>query len=320
MEIVEFKAEHVEQAVRILKENYREEKRRVPALPEFSIGAELLQSMAGNHLGVAAFEGERMLGFLTCKGPFNAFGIPGVKGVFSPLHGNGAVSEGRDKIYAHMYQSAAKKWAAAGAASHAVCFFAHDEVLKELFYQYGFGLRTVDAIWNMEGIRMQVSDENVTFRELEQKEFALAYPFYRKNSEHLRESPIFFRHPTKGLEEFLRDVKEEGDRLFVAEVNGRAAAWYMVSKEGESFITSTSDMLNICGAYCLLEYRGRNIAGGLLHFVAETLKNEGYSLLGVDYESFNPAARGFWPKYFTPYTNGVVRRIDEGGIMEWKYR
>lgn len=314
MEIVEFKAEHAEPAARILDENYQAEKRHVPVLPKFHVDKELIRSMAGNHLGVAAFEGERMLGFLICKGPFNAFEIPGVKGVFSPLHGNGAVLEGRHELYARMYQSAAKKWAAAGAVSHAVCFFAHDEILREMFYQYGFGLRTVDAVWNMEGICGQVSEENVIFRELRQREFALAYPFYQRTSEHLKESPTFFWHPPKEPEEFLRDAKARGDRFFVAEVTGTAAACYVVSKEGESFISSVSDMLNICGAYCLLEYRGRNIAGRLLRFVAETLKNEGVSLLGVDYESFNPAARGFWPKYFTPYTNGVVRRIDESSV------
>lgn len=314
MEIVEFKVEHAKKAVRILDENYQAEKRHVPVLPEFHMDTELMRSMAGNHLGVAAFEGERMLGFLTCTGPFNAFGIPGVRGVFSPLHGNGAVLEGRHKIYARMYQMAAKKWAAAGAASHAVCFFAHDEILKEMFYQYGFGLRTVDAVWNMEGIHVQTPEEHVIFRELRQREFALAYPFYQKTSEHLRESPTFFWHPPKGLEEFLKAATEQGDRFFVAEVKGTAAACYMVSKEGESFISGVSGMQNICGAYCLSEYRGRNIAGGLLGFVAETLKNEGNSLLGVDYESFNPAAQSFWPKYFTPYTNGVVRRIDETSV------
>ena len=88
MEIVEFKAEHAEPAARILDENYQAEKRHVPVLPKFHVDKELIRSMAGNHLGVAAFEGERMLGFLICKGPFNAFEIPGVKGVFSPLHGS----------------------------------------------------------------------------------------------------------------------------------------------------------------------------------------------------------------------------------------
>jgi len=46
------------------------------------------------------------------------------------------------------------------------------------------------------------------------------------------------------------------------------------------------------------------------------LKEEGYKLLGVDYESFNSTANGFWLKYFTPYTNSVVRRIDECALHE----
>lgn len=38
---------------------------------------------------------------------------------------------------------------------------------------------------------------------------------------------------------------------------------------------------------------------------------EDYTMLGVDFESFNPTARGFWLQYFAPYTHSVVRRIDE---------
>ena len=33
--------------------------------------------------------------------------------------------------------------------------------------------------------------------------------------------------------------------------------------------------------------------------------------LGVDYETFNATAHGYWTKYFTTYTHSVVRRIDE---------
>ena len=40
----------------------------------------------------------------------------------------------------------------------------------------------------------------------------------------------------------------------------------------------------------------------------------GYKYIGVDFESINPPAYGFWLKYFTAYTHSVVRRIDEGAI------
>ena len=50
-------------------------------------------------------------------------------------------------------------------------------------------------------------------------------------------------------------------------------------------------------------------------FAISALKKEGYLRLGVNFESFNPAARRFWLKYFTTYTNSVVRRIDACNII-----
>jgi spore germination protein YaaH len=48
-----------------------------------------------------------------------------------------------------------------------------------------------------------------------------------------------------------------------------------------------------------------------LNNAINTLKTEGYTGLGVDFESINPSGSGFWLKYFDAYTNSVVRRIDE---------
>ena len=73
-------------------------------------------------------------------------------------------------------------------------------------------------------------------------------------------------------------------------------------------------MMNICGAFCLSEYRGSGIFNNLLSYLVTTLKGEGYTRIGVDFESFNPTARGFWLKHFTEYTNSVVRRIDEKSL------
>jgi GNAT superfamily N-acetyltransferase len=75
-------------------------------------------------------------------------------------------------------------------------------------------------------------------------------------------------------------------------------------------------MKNICGAYCLQEYRGKGIFQGLLNYAITTLKAEGFETLGVDFESFNPTASGFWLKYFTAYTSNVVRRIDECALFD----
>ena len=93
-------------------------------------------------------------------------------------------------------------------------------------------------------------------------------------------------------------------------------AFIEVKDDGENFATETSGMKNICGAFCLLEHRGKGIVQNLLNYAISKLKAEGCVCLGVDFESFNPTANSFWLKYFTPYTNSVVRRIDECALRD----
>ena len=58
-------------------------------------------------------------------------------------------------------------------------------------------------------------------------------------------------------------------------------------------------------------HRGSGVYDSLLAFVIDTLKHEDYKRLGVDCETLNPTALRFWGKYFSVYTYGLIRRIDE---------
>ena len=84
-----------------------------------------------------------------------------------------------------------------------------------------------------------------------------------------------------------------------------------VTDTAETFVTHVPGMPNICGAYLLPRYRGGDLAAALLDFLIATLRRDGYTHLGVDFEGFNPTARGFWLKHFTAYTYGMTRRMDE---------
>ena len=73
MQIVDFTVAHIEQAAQIAKQNYEEERGVVPALPPIDAVPDLTPYVK-NGLGVAAFDGDTMLGFLCAVGPFpNAF-------------------------------------------------------------------------------------------------------------------------------------------------------------------------------------------------------------------------------------------------------
>lgn len=310
MIIVDFTREHINMANALALACYKEEHCQVPALPcvdEFPD----LTCFADNGLGVAAFEDDEMVGFLCSVMPFNnAFHSTDVTGVFSPMWANAATLKNRANIYAAMYQDAARKWVRAGAVSHGICLYAHDEIAQNQFFKYGFGMRCMDSIRPMEPFDCRTCEE-YEFIELSSSEYALAYPLESMLNKHFNNSPTFMNREQETLEAFCDTCIKNHERCFVSLYQGKACAYLKISESGETFITEYPNYRHINSAFCLEEHRGKGVYQSLLNHVIKTLKAEGYTHLGVDFESINPAAYGFWSKYFAPYTHGVVRRIDE---------
>lgn len=310
MDISNFEKKHVKEATALALSNYYDERQYVKELPQ---ACEIpdLNGLAENGLGVAAFENKRMIGFLCCNEPFdNAFRSTDVRGIFSPMGANAAVSENRSKIYAAMYQAAGEKWVKVGAVSHAICLYAHDAELQQQFFHYGFGLRCLDAIRPMELIDCEPC-AGYDLAELSKAEYQSVYPLYLALHRHYCESPFFMNRNPETLNDFAASFMLEDERYFVAKQNEKICAFLKIAASGETYVATGSSYRHIRGAYCLPEHRGKGLYQNLLNFAISALKAEGYNRLGVNFESFNPTARGFWLKYFTAYTNSVVRRIDE---------
>lgn len=313
MYIVDFEKEQIAAAEELAHIYYEEERNRVPALPKMKTMLNL-KELASNEMGVAAYENGKMIGFLCAISPFaDAFGATYVKGIFSPLGANAAVAENRADIYAALYQKAARKWVRAGAVSHGICLGAHDMSAQRQMFQYGFGLRCVDAIRPMERIP-DAFGVGYTFRELAVKEYSLAYFFECMLNRHYHESPFFMNRMQDTFENFCKTCEKE--RCFIAEHQGKPCAYLKISATGETYITEYEDYRHITGAFCLKEHRGKGVIQSLLNYVIDVLQAEGYAYLGVDFESMNPAAHNFWKKYFAVYTHGIVRRIDERILEE----
>ena len=310
MNILNFEKKHIQEATELALADYYHEKQYVNELPQIHNIPDL-NTFAENGLGIAAFDNKKMIGFLCCNEPFdNAFRATNVKGIFSPMGANASISENRPKIYAAMYQAAAVKWIKARAVSHAICLYAHDNELHQQFFQYGFGLRCLDAVRSTELIESKPCT-NYEFVELSKAKCHIVYPLHLALYQHYCESPFFMKRKPETQDEFLTRIIHEDARYFVAKQNDKLCAFLKISTPGETFIATGDTYRHIRGAYCLPEHRGKGLYQTLLNFTISTLKKEGYTHLGVDFESFNPTARGFWLKYFTAYTNSVVRRIDE---------
>ncbi len=324
MEIVDFKQEHIAMAMQIAKDNYKMEQRMVTILPEIGTLPDM-GHFVENGLGVAATIGDRMVGFLCSYRPReDAFGTTDVRGGYVPLYAHGVVSDmdedSRGRLYSRLYQAAALKWVKAGIRSHAITLYAHDGAGEKSFFYNGFGLRCLDLICNLDIIPVTkevlfADGYGINYVELFRDEWVLLLRQHNDLIQHLGKSPSFmFFEPID--EEGLYKQAAEDVRYFAAKVNGKPIAYIKLADCGENFSTEVDDMINICGAYCEPEYRGSGIYHNLLCHVMRELKREGYRLLGVDCESFNPTARGFWKKYFIEYTHSVVRRIDEKAVNE----
>lgn len=314
MRILDFEMKHVEDARLIAFANYIEEREHVSILPAVDSIPDLEQ-FASHGLGVAAIDEGRLVGFLGCYEPReNAFNSK-ANGVFSPIHAHGSVKENRSMIYKRMYQAAAEKWVKNNIAYHAVALYAHDFESINAMFTYGFGLRCVDAIRPMEGLELQFCD-GIHFGELAKEDVMEIREMRQMLSEHMGNSPCFMHSTQEEFVRWLARAEARNTRLFVAREGEKPIAFVEISSSGENFITVDPSMCNICGAFCLPEYRGKNVYQNLLNFTILKLKAEGYKILGVDFESINATANAFWLKYFTAYTNSVIRRIDECALHE----
>ncbi len=326
MNIVDFGKEHIEQAIQIAIDNYHLERRQITALPEFTKLPEKLvpvfEHYAVNGLCVAAVDDTKLTGFLCTYLPReDAFGTTLVRGTFAAVHAHGVAvtvtGKERDRIYSKLYQAAAAKWVNAGIRSHAIAIYAHDRTAINSFFYNGFGLRCLDLIRSLEQPLLPnttgLDRYHLKYVEVPRAEWNQLLQLHNALIKHLGESPTFMCFPPMD-EAALYAQAPKDVRYFAAIAGEEYAAYIKISDTAENFITEHPAMLNICGAYCSPEFRGLGIYHNLLSFLTDILRQEGYQLLGVDCESFNPNARGFWSKYFTEYTNSVVRRIDEKAV------
>ena len=310
LKIVPFESRYFEEAAALALADYERQRQQIPCLPAVE-AMPVWPELAENGMGVAAFDGEHMVGFLCGFGPFeNAFRSTDVKGVFSPMGGHGAVLENRERIYSAMYQAAAEKWVKAGAVSHALCLYSWDESVQRRFFVGGFGQRCADAIRPMTGLDCQPCC-GYEFEELAPQACRPVYPLELALDDHCRQSPFFMNRTSDTPEQFLAAAGAEEARYFVAKQQGEVCAYVKISAIGETFAAAGAGYRHVNGAYCLPEHRGGGLYANLLNVAIEALAQEGYTLLGVDYESINPHGLGFWGKHFQAYTCSVVRRIDE---------
>ena len=309
-----FTEKHIDEAVKLALAELENERKQCLDLPNDDFSkhlAGILNWLSSQPFGKAAMSDGKLVGYLIFAGPWDGF-FGDVKGVFSPLGGSAFSYDykNRGRLASMLFASVAEEFVEQKVFSCALSRYAHDEEIAKSFVLNGFGIRCLDFVREISEFDLQNNSCEDVFKELPVDKFAAVEHLQRGLHKHLAGAPVFF--PSDDFDEWFKNwIKRETMRIFAAETDGRIIGFISIDDNAENFITEHNTMKNICGAYFDENYRGKGIAQNLLSFVAETLKAEGVTHLGVDCETLNPTALNFWGKYFEPYTYSFARRIDE---------
>lgn len=312
MKIVKAEEKHVEEALKLAIGEYENECRQIKQLPVIDVADQLRKLIAGlfcNNYGVVAIcEGE-MAGYLAFTGPIKGF-FGTCQGAYSPLGGNAFSGYDRGRLCSELVEAGMEQLLKkGGVTSVALTRYADDLIVDRSLVLNGFGIRCSDAVMDLNEFEISgTSYGDFIFTELFGDEKRCILDLRYGLVKHMSGSPVFY--PTD-ISQFMKKLSKEQSRIFAAIKEEEVIGYLSIQDEGETFISETDSMKNICGTFVKEEYRGMHVADDLLAYVCNVCKKDGIGYLGVDCETLNPNALRFWGKHFKNYTYSYHRRIDE---------
>ncbi|MDF2885971.1 MAG: putative glycosyl hydrolase [Lacrimispora sp.] len=312
MKIVKAEEIHVEEALKLAIGEYENQCRQIKQLPEIDVTDQLRELISGlfrKNYGVVAMCDGEMAGYLAFIHPIEGF-FGTCRGAYSPLGGNAFSGYDRGRICSKLVEAGMEQLLReAQVTSFALTRYADDSVVDRSLVLNGFGIRCSDAVMDLNEFEVsETSQGNLTFLELLGDEKRRVLDLRYGLVKHMSSSPIFF---STDIRQYRMHFSKEQSRIFAALKGEEVIGYLSIQDEGETFISETNSMKNICGAFVKEEYRGKHVAYDLLAYVCNVCKKEGIKYLGVDCETLNPNALRFWGKYFKNYTYSYHRRIDE---------
>src|SRR5262245_30513335 len=151
--IVPFDRSFREPASALFAASYLQAVEAVPALP-FRAAQDRtwiysLLSEAAPDLGVAAFLGDQLIGFMLATQPFTFKAKPAAT-IHPFMHS--AVSTDRSRIYQLLYGALAEQLIARGINLHLIAHFTNDAAVMQTMYRLGFGAVVEERIRDLEPV------------------------------------------------------------------------------------------------------------------------------------------------------------------------
>jgi ribosomal protein S18 acetylase RimI-like enzyme len=295
VDVVAFGPEHVRLAAAIHAARFRRLRGTVPALTatfeDEDTTADLLADMAG----VAAVEHGHLVGYLTARGPIARFRGTDRTGAHVPEWGHGVIHDDPAPVYRSMYAAAATAWAGHGCEVHAVSILAGDRAATRTWFEMGFGMLLVDAVVTA---RPPVA---APARPAAPHDAGALAALDREHVLHYGLPPTSMVPPDPMDETTWRAFLGRGRfGASIVERHGEPVGFMRFTHDhGGASLTAADGGAFVDGAYVRPGLRGRGLASALLASGLDELAARGVVHVALDYESTNPAARAFWPRWST---------------------
>ncbi|HEY42106.1 MAG TPA: GNAT family N-acetyltransferase [Dehalococcoidia bacterium] len=231
---------------------------------------------------------------------------------FCPIVGHAAMEENEESIYHALYTASSQKWVQDNRFNHLWMTFYDDIGLKDMLYDIGFGSYVVDACQKVSQNILQtncpyritkaVHDDADALLELE-NEF----------NQYLLDSPIFLKREEDSSDDIAQIISQ--NQVYMAWDNDCLIGVMSINVDQgyhfEKLTTTDSGYIGRIGAFVKSEYRRKGVGTRLLKEVLSYCLEARKSFVHVSFETANPDANRFWPKYFKPVIRSVRRSINK---------
>lgn len=322
LKIRPLRIDDLDAVVEIALESFRLERQSCKALPDhpnMDYIRQQLQSMIETGTGRIAIEAETIAGFLAFGKAFPVGN--GVYGAASPLFGYGVRHGNRGIVLGKLFQDVAAELCKNYTQSISVSVYAHDADVLWMYIMTSFAMDVTEVIKDTNAPIESRSVKRFTYREVSKDQLLRRKSdiraLYQDLVNHLRVSPVFYHcRDFLPLENRFDDFLSENLRIFAAFEGDTLIG--MINSEPVDMAMFAPDSKAFCmgDVFVKPDYRGTDVAAGLLNFANYELKKDGIRRLFVTHGTINPNARGFWDKHFTNYSYTMTRIIDPDMLGE----
>jgi ribosomal protein S18 acetylase RimI-like enzyme len=312
MEILPLDPAFLPQAAALFGEKFKRLRQAVTCVPdrlqEPQLVIDRLAFLVDNYPAFMALDGGRLVGYLAAW-LVDDFRGAGRKAAYSPEWGHAALPGQEHLVYKALYRPAAGRWAESGCQMHAITLLADDHMAEKIWFWNGFGLVVVDAVRSTGPLGIP-SSSPISFHKASMDDIPILCALDEEHWRHYTRSPIFMApRPGWNADQAGAFLARPQNNVWLA-LDGSSPAGFIrfAAMERDSVdILDAESVIYISGAYVRPDYRGRGIATHLLDRALQDYARQSFTCCSVDFESANPEAASFWPRYFEPVCYSLLR-------------